>query len=347
MKISNNSQIIAQISEQLKISKSSVYRVLSGRAGVRPEIRQIVIDELDRRSIVLQKKDGNERSIESKLVALIVGDVRNPYFAELTYQVQSEMNRNGYTVILFNSDYDEKRELSFFRLISEYKLAGLILMSAIQKSQLLVELAKINCPVVLLNRPVDGFKGSMVIIDNFQAGYVLTKHLIELGHQQIAFLAGSLNSTASASRLNGYRQAMANYSLSVFEEHIFYGDLKMSTGLAVGREYVNELDKLPRAIICGNDLMAIGFWQACQEAGVRIPEALSLAGMDNIVYSGLPYVELTTVEQPISEMGLKAVELLIDQIDEQLVKVDRVILEPRLVVRKSTGSPPKVPPLFL
>ena len=346
MKNQNTNQIILNISEALNLSKSTVYRALSGRPGVRPEIRQLITDELDRRALVVPERDNPKLLSPNKLIALVVGDVRNPYFADLTYQIQHEMYRKGYTVILFNSDYDEKRELSFFELIAEYRLAGLILMSAVEKSQLIPALARIECPVVLLNRPIDGFAGSMMIIDNFQAGYMLTKHLIELGHQQISFLAGPLNSTASAARLNGYRQAMVNYSLPVLDDHIFYGDLQMTTGYVVGQEYARELRHLPRAIICGNDLMALGFWQACQEAGIRIPEDLSLAGIDNIVYSGLPHIDLTTVEQPIAEMGHRAVELLLSQIQENSAKSDRVILEPSLVVRKTTAPPAPGPTSF-
>lgn len=347
MKNKNTNQIILDISKALNLSKSTVYRALSGRPGVRPEIRQLITEELDRRALVVPERDSPKHPSPNKLIALVVGDVRNPYFADLTYQIQHEMYCKGYTVILFNSEYDEKRELGFFELIAEYRLAGLILMSAVEKSQLIQALARIECPIVLLNRPIDGFAGSMVIIDNFQAGYMLTKHLIELGHQQISFLAGPLNSTASAARLNGYRQAMSNYSLPVTEDHIFYADLQMTTGYAVGQEYARELQNLPRAIICGNDLMALGFWHACQDAEVRIPEELSLAGIDNIVYSGLPHIDLTTVEQPISDMGRIATELLINQIQEKTKRTDRVILEPRLIIRKTTASPAKEHRLFL
>lgn len=333
-------EIVTDIAKTLGTSSSSVYRALTDMPGVRPDIRSQVkalAMAVGYRPTAPAKTRHEQKN---EIVALFVGDVRNPYFADLTYCLQSELTEQGFTVMLFNPEFEESKEIHFLRMAHRYHWSGVISMSAIQNDRLLHELERLDCPTVLLNRSIDGFKGSTVIIDNFQAGYRITKHLIELGHQRIAFLAGPANSNTSAQRLQGFKQALANYSISFDERDLFQGDLKMETGFSVARTYIKDIASRPSAIICGNDLMAIGFLQVCKENGLRVPEDLSIAGFDDIPNASLTGIDLTTVRQPTQVMGHKAVELLLRQIRKQSTGPEKVILDPELIIRKTTAPPP-------
>ena len=155
-------------------------------------------------------------------------------------------------------------------------------------------------------------------------------------YPEIAFVKGPDVSSASEQRFRGYRQALENYRLPFKEQNVFKGDLKLDTGSELAKIYISDLKNRPKGIVISNDMMAIGFVEHCRESGVKIPEQISVVSFDNIVFSSLYDISLTTVSQHVREMSEHAARLMLKQLKNPQEKPERVILDPTLIVRRTT-----------
>lgn len=328
---------ILDIARLANVSPSSVSRVVNGIPGVKPATRKLVMNIISETGYQPNTLASGLSKGKINIVGLILGDVRNPFYSDMTYYVQKSLQQAGYQAMLFDSEYNSKVELECLALSKQLGFSGVIMITAMDSQELKRTIDSLSFPVILLNRTIENFDGSFVILDNFQAGYIITKHLIELGHPSIGFLAGPKNSTSSSLRVQGYKQALVNYAIPYKDEYVIQGDLTMEKGYRVACNLIPRLDSFPSAIICGNDLMAIGFLNACHEHGVPVPERISVAGFDDINISSLLGIELTTIRQPSSEMGMKAAELMLAKIQDKDAPNQRIILDPELILRKTTA----------
>lgn len=325
---------ISDVAEMLGVSKSTVSRVINGNEGVGLELRKKVMDfinEIGYQPSTLAQSLSKGRM---NIVALILGDIRNPFYADLAFNIQRILNDNSYMVMVLNSEYNIERELEFLKLTEQFNFAGLILITA-QEEIIEDRLKNMNLPKVLVNRILPHYTGDSVLIDNFQAGYQATMHLIELGHRHIGFIKGPGVSSASSQRFAGYRQVLQNYGLPFEEECVFISDLKLETGRSLADDFC-KLEKRPSAMVIVNDMTAIGFMDGCRNAGIRIPEDLSIVSFDNIAMASMYGIELTTISQHVDEMGEKAAHLMLKQLNDKDAKPERIIMEPTLIVRKTT-----------
>lgn len=327
---------ISDIANLAGVSPASVSRVINGLPGVKPSIRKSIhsiIEETGYQPSTLAS--GLSRG-KIKIIGLILGDIRNPFYADVTYYVQKQLQKYGFSTMLFSSEYDASKELEYISLANRLRFSGIIMISALNSEELNSAIENLSCPVVLLNRTIEKYQGCTVVMNNLRAGYILTEHLIELGHTSIAFLTGPLNSVASSNRVIGFRQALADHGIEINEEFVSVGDLKQDTGFKYGTQIIQRLDTFASAIICGNDSMAIGFLDACQSNGIKVPEDISVAGFDDISVSRLQCINLTTIRQPTEAMATRAVDLILYKINNPEGINQHVMLEPELIVRNST-----------
>ncbi|WHH59042.1 LacI family DNA-binding transcriptional regulator [Petroclostridium sp. X23] len=329
---------INDIAKLAGVSRSTVSRVLTNNPNVNPITREKIQKIIDTynyhpnslaRGLVLGKID---------VIALIIGDIRNPFYSEMTWVIENILNQNGYMVVLCDSEYMIEKEELYLEAAKQYGFAGVVLTSALENDRINAAIKSLTCPVILLNRYIKSFEGDVVITDNFQGGYIATKHLIELGHTKIAILTGPINSTSSLERFNGYKSALETFGLEYCEDLVAYGDLKMETGYKYGCTLLEKDKDLPTAVVAGNDLMAIGIMEAYQKAGMSIPEHLSIIGYDDIPISSITSINLTTVRQPFYQMGEIVPELLLKQINNEQYSHRKIILTPELIVRETTKS---------
>lgn len=330
----NGKYSISDVAEMLGVSKSTVSRVINGNTGVGPELRKKVMDFVEEIGYQPNTIAQSLSKGHMNIVALILGDVRNPFYAELAFKIQQILNNQGYMVMTLNSEYNIERELEFLGLTEQFNFAGLILITA-QEEKIEEKLKMMDIPKVLVNRILPSYTGDSVLIDNFQAGYLAVMHLIELGHRHIGFIKGPGVSSASSQRFAGYRQAMQNYGLPFEEDFVFESDLKLETGRSLADTFC-KLEKRPSAMVVVNDMTAIGFMDGCRNAGIRIPEDLSIVSFDNIAMASMYGIELTTISQHVDEMGEKAARLMLKQLNDRTAKPERIIMEPTLIVRKTT-----------
>lgn len=332
----NAKYTITDVAKMLDVSRATVSRALSGAPGVGPELRKKIIDFADE---IGYKPNPVAQSLSKgkmKTIGLIYGDVRNPFYAELTYYIQKEFNECGYAVMIFNSEYSVKKEIEFIQMAEQFCLAGLVLFTA-QSNMQKAQFEKIGIPIVFVNRSLEIKDYDCVMMDNFKAGYIAAMHLIELGHKRIGIVNGQSLSSASLNRFEGAKQALKNCYLSFDPEDVMVGDLKMPTGYELAKKFF-ERPSHPSALVIANDMMALGFMDYCNEIHVKIPDELSIVSFDNIDFSAMHGIELTTISQHVKEMGEKAAELMMNRIENPDAAYRRIILEPALIVRNSTSE---------
>ena len=335
MKNKNKKYTISDIAQMLEISESSVSRAINETPGIGNDLRKRILDFIDEVGYHPNTLAQGLSKGKLKIIALILGDIRNPFYADLTFSIQQLLSKSGYMVMLFNSEYDLAREMEFIRIAEQFNFSGLILITATE-TEIEERLQSLSMPTVLVNRMLPRFNGDSVLMDNFKAGYIATMHLLELGHNEIGFIMGHYVSSASNQRYEGYKQALLNFSLSFEEEHIYQSDLKIETGYRLAEEFCAKTSK-PSAMVIVNDLTAIGFMDGCKKHGLQIPEDLSIVSFDNINISSVSGIDLTTIDQHADKMSEHAVQLMLKQLKTSDAKTERIILDPSLIIRKTTG----------
>lgn len=332
----SNKYTITDVAQMLGVSRSAVSKAMNNAPGVGPEVRKKIIDFVEE---IGYKPNTLARGLSKgriNIVALIFGDVRNPFYSDLSFYIQKILNENGYMVMVFNSEYEEKKEIEFIKLTEQFNFAGLILITA-QSNDLKYVLNRVKVPVVLVNRTFDDFEGDAVFLDNFQAGYIATMHLMELGHKRIGFVGGHTSSSSVAQRLQGYLQVLRNYHLPYKEEDVILRGLSFETGYDIAKEIVKDINNRPSAIVIANDMSALGFMDCCKQYGVKIPQMISIISFDDIIFASLKDIELTTVSQHVKEMSENTARLMLRKLKDPESSSERVILEPTLMVRNTTG----------
>jgi len=273
----------------------------------------------------------------SHTVGLIVPTITNPIFSESTRGVQDFANEKGYHVILGNSDYEYEKESTLIDVFRERQVDGLIITTTDLKGSALKNLLDDEFPFVLLYSSVKQGPMSCVGVDNFRGGYLATRHLVDLNHRRIGMLAGEFNfSDRSFNRWCGYKKCLKDHGI------LYDADLLVQTSyrLMGGKEGFKKLfslEKLPTAVFCSNDILAIGAIDGARQLGLRVPQDVSIIGFDDMQISSFISPTLSTITQATYEMGRLGAEVLINRIEDKHQKPVHKFLDIKLVVRESTS----------
>ncbi len=340
----NKKVTLDDIARTAGVSKSTVSRLVADPDSVKRSTREAIfraIEETGYSNTGLSAAGIRNREI-FRTVALIVPDVRNIFWGGFSYLIQEQMFLRGYNLLVFNTGFDPELEKRCIRQIAGSCVAGVITNSNLMEDEEVEQLyGELDCPVTFLNRMLHRDRFSAVIQDNFQAGYLAAKHLAERGYRRFVFLAGPMNSPAVRQRLEGFRSALENSFIPVEPEMIRHGDMSYQRGVEEV-PYISRLAKSgPVAVVAVNDETAIGVIAGSRSAGLRIPEDVGIVGFDNIAPASLPGVDLTTLEQPIGEISEAAVEIILGAISGESGQKSRIVLQPKLIERRSSGGPGK------
>jgi LacI family transcriptional regulator len=328
---------IQDVARLAGVSVGTVSHVLNGRGSVTPERRLHVeraMAELGyqpnkvARSLILQR---------TKTLAMLIPDVANPFFGELMSGVEEIAWAAGYCVIFGNTRNDPEEELRYLAEFVERRVDGLFIVGAKDSRQIIKALPP-RLPVIALDRLPADWPYDAVVVDNRHGIELAVSHVVELGHRRIGFIGGDAEQPTGRERRLGFDEAMARYGL----EPTFVSEGAFS--LESGRQQAETLFRLPRtrwpsALIAANDLIALGVLAAARAAGIAVPADLSVCGFDDIVYAGLAVPALTSVRQPVREMGAQAVRLLLDRIEGHADTAQTRVLRTTLIVRASTAPP--------
>ncbi|RMQ43199.1 LacI transcriptional regulator [Pseudomonas cichorii] len=281
------------------------------------------------------------RSLKAKTtstIGLLIPNGTNPYFAELARGIEDHCERNGFCVILCNSDDNPEKQRNYLRVLLEKRVDGLIVSSVGGDVSIAGGLAEVRTPMVIVDRELEGIDADMVRIDHEQGAYLATRHLLDLGHEHIACIGGPLNTVVTEMRFVGYRRAMHEAGIEVQPDWMLHSEFSSVAGY---ESAVALLDSQPpTAIFAGNDVMAIGVLRAAAERNIRVPRDLSVIGFDDIQMSRYVYPALTTVGQSIMQLGETAAEMLLSRLAESSTgAIRKRLVTPNVVVRESTAPP--------
>ncbi|AQS59941.1 LacI family DNA-binding transcriptional regulator [Desulforamulus ferrireducens] len=325
---------IKDVAKLAGVSVSTVSRVLNASGYVEKNTEAKVMAAIKQLNYQPSQIARGLVSKKTKTFGLILPDITNPFFPELARGAEDEAGKQGYNIMLCNSDWDVAKEKMYLNLLSEKRVDGIILVGSRMHEQYLAPWINDAAPVVLLDR-TSQLDIHSICTNNKLGGFLATKHLLEQNYRRIAHITGPATSPSAQQRLLGYQKALEEYGLSLDMTLVCEGDFRISGG-ATGMRRLLSLKNVPDAVFCGNDLMAVGALEVLQEAGLKVPEDIALVGYDGIDLSKYVHPKLTTVIQPTYEMGVMAVQLIIESLTGQNTVYRHLELDPILKVRDSS-----------
>jgi LacI family transcriptional regulator len=339
---------LADVARLAGVHASTVSRVLN------PETRSMIRSEVAQRVLAAAAEVGYRpnaiaaslRTNRSSIVGVMIPDLTNPLFAAIVRGIEDALGAAGYTAILGNSDNEPARERTVLQKMRERRVDGLILATAHREDALIAECRADGTPLVLVNRTVDDRGVSAVVVDDAVGIQLAVEHLVGLGHRTIAHLAGPQDLSTGKLRQRSFNKAMAAAGATV-DPRLVVVCAAMTE--AEGRRRFTEL--LARrvkftAVLAGNDLIAMGCYDALGARGQQAPDAVSIVGYNDIRFVDRMAPPLTTVRIPQYDMGAEAARLLLLRMRDPSAPVQTITLRPELIVRGSTASlrTPPTPP---
>lgn len=267
-------------------------------------------------------------------IGLLIKDLANPFFAEVARAVEDRGQELGFSVVMCSTDNDSEKEAGYIALLKQKKVDGIIVAAGFQNDTVLKELIRDNFPVALISQEIPELAIDSVAVDDYMGGYQVTSHLVSLGHRDIAMIAE--DGRSSFGRIRGYRQALQDAGIPFDDKRLTTCEATVEEGCRNGGRFLDSA-KPPTAIFASNDMLAIGVMEAARQRNVKIPDDLSVVGFDNTILAAFVEPPLTSVAQPIQEMGRQVVDFLVQRIENDKKMKQRVVLLPELVIRKSSG----------
>jgi LacI family transcriptional regulator len=321
------------------VSLSTVSRVLNKSESVVVDKRMRVERAIEQlgftpsyfaRSLVTKK---------SGLVGVIVPDISYAYYSLMLSGIESYASSRDQNILICNIEEKLGKELRYLSMFAEMRVEGIVLMH--EKSNQAVEGFLLGCgiPIVLASVRPKALAGKFpsVNIDDFKAAYDATEFLVKKGRKRIAFIAGDLaDFTSGESRFGGYRAALRDYGLVYDESIVRFGSFSIDEGFTMTSSIIESGVSLPDAVFAAADVLAVGVLRRLSLAGLSVPSDVAVMGFDDLEYSTICTPRLSTVHQPVRELGIAAMELLFKQIDAPNSNVREVVLSHELVVREST-----------
>ncbi|WIV12229.1 LacI family DNA-binding transcriptional regulator [Proteiniborus sp. MB09-C3] len=324
---------INRIARMAGVSTATVSKILNGKdQAISESTRQRVLEIVEREGYIPNAIAKSLKINNTKTIGLIIPDVMNLFFSELAKGVEDSADKRGYSLILCNTDNSTDKEKKYLQVLQSKRVDGIIITAVENSSDTSFE----NCiaPIVLLdrdiktNRPVGRIK-----IDNEKCTYDAVTFLLNKGCTNIGFISSDTVNSLSRSRLEGYMSALKENDIPYDEKIVYLKDYSVEAGYAGALKLIenSEVD----GICCGNDLIAIGAIKALKEKNIDIPKDVKIIGLDDIFISSYFNPPITTVKQPIYDMGLEAVNLLIDMIEKRETDLLRVFNH-KIIERMST-----------
>lgn len=325
---------IYDVAKEANVSIATVSKVINKTGRISEKTKRRVLDvmkELDYQPNMLASALMGK---QTKTIGLLIPDLANPFFSELARSIEDRGHELGYNLVICSTDYQTDKENKYLTLLKQKSVDGFILASGFENLDKVEELIKQEIPVAIVARDFPMFSINAVALDDFMGGYLAASHLIELGHTNIGVIARDVWSNRE--RIRGFKQALAEKSLPFFADFEYIEDINhVKAGKGITHKYLQSSDR-PTAIFACNDLLAIGAIQAAKECGLHVPEELSIVGFDNTMIATIVEPPLTTIAQPIQNMGNEVMNLMVSMIKGERKEQVRMTLLPTLVQREST-----------
>ncbi|HEX8007302.1 MAG TPA: LacI family DNA-binding transcriptional regulator [Trebonia sp.] len=339
---------IREVAAHAGVSVATVSNVLNRPEIVAQPTRDRVLTSIRELGFVRNESARQLRAGRSRMIGLVVLDVANPFFTDLARGVEDEASKAGLAVILCNSDDQESKEKRYLELLEEHRVQGVLITPVAGAGARLAGLQRLGTPVVLVDSRGQSRGQCSVAVDDVMGGDLAMTHLLDRGHERIAYISGPPALRQVADRREGalralWRAGRAPESLEIIETEA----LNVSAGQRAGASVAaRQASSRPSAVFCANDLIALGVLQEMTRNHIRVPEDIAIVGYDDIDFAAAAAVPLTSVRQPRQQLGRNAARLLLEEAAADAGHQHRqVIFEPELVTRQSTQPGVKAAPL--
>ncbi len=320
------------------VSFTTVSHVLNNTRPVSADARARVLAAVDEIGYFPSAVARSLRRSETKIVGVLVPNVRNPFFAELVVGVEACCRQAGYSVFLCNSDNDPKHQQAYMRTLLEKRIDGLLLSSAGDTETLAATFRHASVPVVTVDRLVPGARADRVSVNNQLGALEAVRHLLALGHRRIGCVSGPAEFEVTQERVAGWRTALQEAGIEPRPDWLVESDFSTAGGYEAVKALLRRQPELT-AVFTGNDLMAMGALRAAAELGLSVPSQLSVVGFDAIELGSYIYPAITSVGCSIRDLGREAGRALIERIENPQAPFKDLQLTPQLVLRESTAAP--------
>ncbi len=329
---------IKDLAKETGLSIATISYVLNGKEGVGIETRNVVMKAVKKLGYIPNYAARGLVCNFSKLIGVCNPQTEpgsrlmfeNPFYSELLSSIEYECRKHGYHVIISGTDADE----SYLKLARQRSLDGMIIIGTYSE-KFYREIGRTNIPIVLIDTYLESSEFYNVRIDDRMGGYIATKHLLDKGHRNIAFVSGALRKCGVTQlRFDGYNDALTEYGIKLQKKFVFLGIVSFQAGVEHAENVVKQASEVT-AIFCTADIIAIGAMKKLSEMGIKVPDDISVMGFDNLDISKYSSTAITTVEQDIHLKGSTAVELILKDISGEISTPQCRILPISIVERQS------------
>jgi LacI family transcriptional regulator len=330
---------IYDVAREAGVSMATVSRVVNNNPNVKPQTRKKVFEAIERLGY---RPNAVARGLASKkttTVGVVIPDIANAIFAEVARGIEDIANMYHYNIILCNADKRKDKEIRVINTLLEKQVDGLLFMGGAVTEDHIQAFKSSNVPIVLCATTDERGSIPSVDINHEEAAYDAVSRLIAEGHESIAMISGTLQDPMNGyARFQGYKRALESAGLSYSEELVRVGNYKYESGIDA-MQYFLDLPEKPTAVFSATDEMAIGAIHCIQDAGLNVPEDISVISVDNSRISSMVRPLLTTVAQPMYDIGAVSMRLLTKLMKKETVEQSRVILPHELIIRRSVTVP--------
>lgn len=319
---------ISDVAKLAGLSVSTVSRVINNQKYVSEDKREAVLKAMKELNYQPSTAARQLRGQNSKIIGVIVPRITNPFFSYLVDEIQRVAYKNDFQIMIFQSNEDKEKETSFLKLLSRKQIDGVI-MCALENNEAFIESFTHYGPVILCNERFESGVLPTVSLDQMKGAYMGTKYLLDIGRRKIAYCTGGLfdDSGKDKDRNSGFYQALTESGLKVNPEWIFVDQHTISDGKDIARKIAAMKTNPPDAIFTGSDEVAAGFIIEAQKLGLAVPEDIAVMGFDDQPLAELTTPGITTVRQPIQELGRQTVELMINILNNHSYQLECEKLE--------------------
>jgi len=331
---------IRDVAKRAGISTTTVSHVINKTRFVAESTQEAVMNAIKELNYSPSAVARSLKVNQTNTIGLLAVSNDSPYFAEIIHAVEKSCYDKGYTLILCNSQNEPERQRSYLAMLAQKRVDGLLVMCSEYPPSLLALLESYNnIPMMIMD-----WGKSSDFIDNiednsFEGAYMAVKYLIERGHRDIGTITGYLNEHTGRERQNGFLKALKEANIETPSDWIIKSDFQPEYGYQAMQKILAQ-KKRPTAIFCGGDVIAMGAICAIEEAGLSVPEDISVIGYDNIKTSRFFNPPLTTIHQPKERLGQMALDMLLDRIINKREEFHAIELVPELIERKSVADGP-------
>lgn len=304
---------IKDVALEAGVSVGTVSNVLNQKKHVKKEKEERVLAAIEKLGFQYNLTAKTLRTQKSNDIGLILPNIRNPYYPEVARGIEDKAQEKGLSVFLCNTDRNKAKEREYIRSLLAKNIRGLIIVKHQLPDEELLELCQ-TIPLVLADEnphTASRYKISSINNDDFGGIQAGLKYLQNNGHKKLGFIYGLNDSYSSTCRYRGFIDYCLEHGIEIFDQYIINGNYSMDGGYKAALKIL-KCAELPTAILAANDLMAIGAMRAFQEKGLNVPEDISIMGYDDINFANIVTPALTTIHQPTYELGIKSVELLLN-----------------------------------